>query len=66
MLDALLFIFRGVSQALGIFLNLSIPLYDEVAIQMRYIIIFLFLLPLFIRFLYKVMNTSVQNNGAKK
>lgn len=66
MLDALLFLLRGTAQALGIFLNLNIPLYDDVSVRMRSIIIFLFLLPLFIRLLYKVMNTSVQNNGAKK
>lgn len=65
MLDALLFLLRGTAQALGIFLNLNIPLYDDVSVRMRSIIIFLFLLPLFIRLLYKVMNTSVQNNGAK-
>lgn len=66
MLDALLFLLRGTAQALEIFLNLDILLYDEVSVHMRTIIIFLFILPLFIRLLYLVMNQSVVDHGGKK
>lgn len=65
MLQALLFILKNTGSALGIFLNLDIFLTDQLSFKMRDIVIFLFLLPMFIRLLYVVLNQSVEvsNHG---
>ncbi len=49
MLDAIYFFFNGVSQALGIILNIDIPLSGESSIKLYWILFLLFAIYIFIK-----------------
>lgn len=65
MLQAAIFVIQKTSYALATFLNVPIPLTDSVTVKMYHLIVFLFILPLFIKFMYIVMTKSVNVSSAK-
>lgn len=65
MLQATIFVIQKTSYALAVFLNVPIRLTDSVTVKMYHVIVFLFILPLFIKLMYIVMTKSVNVSSAK-
>lgn len=65
MLTAALFVIQKTAQALGVFLQVPIPLTDSVTVRMYDVLLFLFLLPMFIKLMYVVMTKSVNVQNKK-
>ena len=62
MLDAILFAIRGVSQALGIYLNIPVNFSDGVTVKVYEIVIFLFQLGLFIKILAMITKKQIHKS----
>lgn len=65
MLTAALFVIQKTAQALGVFLQVPISLTDSVTVRMYDVLLFLFLLPMFIKLMYVVMTKSVNVQNKK-
>lgn len=67
MLTAAIFVIQKTSYALGVFLSVPIRLTDSVTVRMYHVIVFMFLLPLFLKLMYIVMTKSVNvsSKGSK-
>lgn len=60
MLTAILFVIRKVSQVLGVFLNIHVKLNDNGdTIRMYWIVLLPFILAMFLKLLYTILNQSV-------
>lgn len=67
MLTAVLFILQKTSSALGAWLSVPVMLTDDVYIHIYDFVIFLFILPLFLKLMQLVMSASVNvSNGGRK
>lgn len=58
MLDALFFLFQQTTNALGILLNLNIPLSGNVSIRLYWVIVMLFICYIFIKVLQRYFGDS--------
>lgn len=61
MLSAILFIIRYTGVALAQFLNTPFEFTDEIVLKFYHLIVFLFILPLFLRFLYVILHKSASS-----
>lgn len=67
MLTAVLFILQKTSSALGTWLSVPVMITDDVYIHIYDFVIFLFILPLFLKLMQLVMSASVNvSNGGRK